>query len=142
VLGESPDHRFECAECSILNEAGGIRRLQIDAISSNVVACCTGKLPGFSPCKNPIQIIDSTFKKDGERAANASAGSPTSAGVRVALIVPPPGRVIRPYQTFGHQPVAVAHAFVLIHPTSGVGTSAYAICGLILTSRGRHCFRR
>jgi len=54
----------------------------------------------------------------------------------------PPGRAMRAYQTSGHLPVAVAHAFVLTRPTSGVDTSAQAICGLILTSRGYHCFRR
>src|SRR5712672_2078930 len=37
------------------------------------------------------------------------------------------------YQTSLHLPVAVPHAFVLIRPTTGVGTSAHAICGLILT---------
>ena len=54
----------------------------------------------------------------------------------------PPGLVMRAYQTTGHLPVAVAHAWALIRPTTGVGTSANAICGLILTSRGCHCFRR
>jgi hypothetical protein len=53
-----------------------------------------------------------------------------------------PSLVIRAYQTTGHQPVAVAHAFIIIDPTTGVVTSANAICGLILTSRGCHCFRR
>jgi hypothetical protein len=54
---------------------------------------------------------------------------------------PPPFRVMRAYQTFGHLPVAVQHAFVVIRPTTGVGTSADAICGIILASRRvRHCF--
>jgi hypothetical protein len=55
---------------------------------------------------------------------------------------PPPGRVIRAYHTTGRLPVAVAHAFVLIRPTTGVVTSAHAICGLIPTARGCRCFRR
>jgi len=38
---------------------------------------------------------------------------------------------MHPYQTSVHLPVAVPHAFVLIRPTIGVGTSAHAICGLI-----------
>ena len=57
--------------------------------------------------------------------------------------LPPPGRVMHADQTFGHLPVAVRHAFVLIRPATGVGTSAHAICGLILTSRRVwHCFCR
>ena len=57
--------------------------------------------------------------------------------------LPAPGRAIRAYQTAGHLPVAVAHAFVLTRPTRGVGTSAQAIGGLILASRRVwHCFRR
>jgi hypothetical protein len=50
--------------------------------------------------------------------------------------------LMRAYQTSGHQPVAVAHAFIIIGPTSGVGTSAHAICGSILTLRGCRCFCR
>ena len=50
---------------------------------------------------------------------------------------------MRAYQTSGHLPVAVVHAFVIIRPTTGVGTTAHAICGLILTSRRVwHCFCR
>jgi hypothetical protein len=47
---------------------------------------------------------------------------------RIMLVpgLPPPGRAMRAYHTSGHLPVAVAHAFVLKHPTSGVGTSAHA----------------
>jgi hypothetical protein len=57
--------------------------------------------------------------------------------------LPPPGRALHAYQTSGHLPVAVPHAFVLIRPTTGVDTSAHAICGLILTSRRVcHCFCR
>src|SRR6267142_2821566 len=57
--------------------------------------------------------------------------------------LPRPGRAMRAYQTSVHLPVAVPHAFVLIRPTTGVGTSAHAICGLILTSRRVcHCFCR
>ena len=63
--------------------------------------------------------------------------------VRSRHRLPPPGRAMRAYQTSGHLPVAVPHAFVLIRPTTGVGTSAHAICGLILTSRRVcHCFCR
>jgi hypothetical protein len=54
--------------------------------------------------------------------------------------LPLPSRVIRAYQTSGHLPAAVQHAFVLTRPTIGVGTSAHAICGLILTLR-RVCHR-
>jgi hypothetical protein len=58
-------------------------------------------------------------------------------------IPPPPGRVIRAYQTYGPPPVAVAHAFVIIRPTARVGASADTICGVILTSRRiLHCFCR
>jgi hypothetical protein len=39
---------------------------------------------------------------------------------------------LRAYQTSGHLLVAVAHAFI-IDPTSGVDTSAHAICGSVLT---------
>jgi hypothetical protein len=62
--------------------------------------------------------------------------------VRSRHRLPPPGRVMCAYQTSGHLPVAVAQAFVLTRPTRGVDTSAQAIGGLILTSRGCHCFRR
>ena len=63
--------------------------------------------------------------------------------VRSRHRLPPPGRAMRAYQTSGHLPVAVPHAFVLIRPTIGVSTSAPAICGLILTSRRVcHCFCR
>ena len=53
--------------------------------------------------------------------------------VRSRHRLPPPGRAVRPYQTSGHLPVAGHHAFVIIRPTTGVGTSAHAICGFILT---------
>jgi hypothetical protein len=57
--------------------------------------------------------------------------------------LPTPGRVMYAYQTSHHPPVAVAHAFVIIRPTTGVDTSAHAICGLILTLRRVfHCFCR
>jgi hypothetical protein len=50
---------------------------------------------------------------------------------------------MRAYQAFGHLPVTVVHAFAIIRPAAGVGTSAHAICGLILTSRRVwHRFRR
>jgi hypothetical protein len=63
--------------------------------------------------------------------------------VRSRHRLPPPGRAMRAYQTSGHLPVAGPHAFVLIRPTIGVGTSAHTICGLILTSqRVCHCFCR
>ena len=63
--------------------------------------------------------------------------------VRSRHRLPPPGRAMRAYQTSGHLPVAVPHAFVLIRPTIGVGTAAHAICGSILTSRRVcHCFCR
>jgi hypothetical protein len=62
--------------------------------------------------------------------------------VRPRHRLPPPGRAMRAYQTCGHLPLAVAQAFVLTRPTRGVDTSAQAISGLILTSRGCHCFRR
>jgi hypothetical protein len=48
-------------------------------------------------------------------------------GGSVRRRLPPPGRTIRPYQTSGHLPVAVPHAFVVIRPATGVGTSAHAI---------------
>jgi hypothetical protein len=62
--------------------------------------------------------------------------------IMLAPSLPPPGRAMRAYHTSAHLPVAVAHAFVLKHPSRRVGTSAHALCGLILTSRGYHCFRR
>jgi hypothetical protein len=77
----------------------------------------------------------------GPTSSTVSASS-VDVGGSIPLPPPPPGRVMRAYQTTGHLPVAVAHAFVLIRPTSGVVTSAYAICGLIPTPRGCHCFRR
>jgi hypothetical protein len=57
------------------------------------------------------------------------------------------GSLRRAYHTADHLPVAVEHAFVLMPsnvtgPTSEVGTSAHAICGSILTSRGCRCFCR
>jgi hypothetical protein len=62
--------------------------------------------------------------------------------IMLAPGLPPPDRAMRAYHTSAHLPVAVSHAFVLKHPSRGVGTSAHALCGLILTSRGCHCFRR
>jgi hypothetical protein len=60
--------------------------------------------------------------------------------VTLSRRIPAPGLVIRAYRTTGHLPIAAEHA--LIRPTSGVGTSAHAICALIPTPRGCHCFRR
>src|SRR5260370_4683555 len=62
--------------------------------------------------------------------------------VRSRHRLPPPGRAMRAYQTSCHLPVAVAQAFVLTRPTRGGDTSAPAIFGLILTSRGPHCLPR
>ena len=77
-----------------------------------------------------------------QRLGACSAGS-VDIGGRSRHRQPPPGRAMCAYHTSGHLPVAVAHAFVLVRPTSGVGTSAHAICGLILTSRRVwHCFCR
>jgi hypothetical protein len=42
---------------------------------------------------------------------------------------------MRANQTHVHLPVAARHAFVIIGPGTGIGTSAHAIGGLILTSR-------
>jgi hypothetical protein len=77
----------------------------------------------------------------GPTSSTVSASS-VDVGGSIPSPPPPPGRVMRAYQTTGHLPVAVAHAFVLIRPTSGVVTSAHAICGLIPTPRGCHGFRR
>jgi hypothetical protein len=53
----------------------------------------------------------------------------------------------RAYQAADHPPVAGGHAFVLMASeitgaASEVITSADAICGSILTSKGYRCFRR
>jgi hypothetical protein len=73
-----------------------------------------------------------------------SEGSPRTARTQCGVKrgVGAPGRVKRAYHTSGHLPVAVVQACVLTRPTIGVGTSAHAICGLIFTSRGCHCFSR
>jgi hypothetical protein len=63
------------------------------------------------------------------RLGSCSASSMVSIRHRL----PPPGRAMHAYQTSLHLPVAVPHAFVIIHPAAGVGTSAHAICELILT---------
>jgi hypothetical protein len=44
--------------------------------------------------------------------------------------------LVSAYQTCGHPPVAGNHAFVIIRPPTGVGTSAHAIRGSILTLNG------
>jgi hypothetical protein len=73
-----------------------------------------------------------------------SASSPrttrTQCGIKRG--VGPKLRAMRAYQTSSDLPVAVVQAFVLTRPSISVGTSAHAIGGSILTSRGCHCFGR
>ena len=72
-------------------------------------------------------------EEPGERGGQTRARG----GVALTFVLSP----VRAYQTSGHLLVAVAHAFIIIDPTSGVDTSAHAICGFVLTSHCR-CFCR
>src|SRR4029079_2439237 len=53
--------------------------------------------------------------------------------------LPQPGVTVRrAHHAFDYPLVAARHAFVVIRPTTRIGTSAHAICGLILTSQRVH----
>jgi hypothetical protein len=109
----------------------------------------------FSARASPASGCDrENYVEDSERRARRSRTrhrasmmqSNWDRSVDVGASIPspprPPGRVIRAYNTTRLLPFAVAHAWALIRPTRGVGTSTNAICGLISTQRGCHCFRR
>jgi len=100
----------------------------------------------FAPLNRHRQL-EGLRPKSAKTRSLQRLGSCSASSVDVGGSIPSPpttaGRAMHAYQTSGHLPVAGPHAFVLIRPTSGVGTSAHAICGLILTARRVcHCFCR
>jgi hypothetical protein len=93
-------------------------------------------IAGTDTRRNYPSLWGSLLRQAGEASVDVGGSIPSPRPISSK-------RVIRAYQTSGHPPVAVVHAFVIIRPTTRVDTTAHAICGLILTLRCIfHCFCR
>jgi hypothetical protein len=102
--------------------------------------CITPQKQTSADCDVIVCLRCSDVPMSRERRTNDVPLAQRMSAVQSSHRLPLPSRVIRAYQTSGHLPAALQHAFVLTRPTIWVGTSAHAICGLILTLR-RVCHR-